>query len=46
MKALDKNKTWELVEVPVGKNLVECKWVYVVKHRADDSIETQDKVGS
>lgn len=39
MEALEKNKTWELVRLPVGKKVVGCKWVYIVKYRADESIE-------
>ncbi|RVW23388.1 Retrovirus-related Pol polyprotein from transposon TNT 1-94 [Vitis vinifera] len=39
MKALEKNKTWELVKLPAGKKPEGCKWVYTVKYRADGSIE-------
>ncbi|GMP35916.1 hypothetical protein CsSME_00008192 [Camellia sinensis var. sinensis] len=39
MKALRKNGTWELTELPTGKRPVGCKWVYTVKHKADGSIE-------
>lgn len=28
MESLQKNKTWELVELPKGKNAVRCKWVF------------------
>ena len=34
-----KNKTWELVKLPRGKKLVECRWVFTVKYRSDGSIE-------
>lgn len=30
MKALYKNKTWDLVKLPSGKKVVECKWVYLI----------------
>ena len=33
--ALEKNKTWDLVELPLGKKLVGCKWDFTVKHKAD-----------
>ena len=28
MGALEKNKTWEIVERPKGKNIVDCKWIF------------------
>lgn len=39
VKALQKNNTWELVELPRGHKAVGCKWVFTVKHKADGSIE-------
>ena len=39
MKALHKNSTWELVELPRGHKTVGCKWVFTIKHKADGSIE-------
>ena len=39
MKSLQKNETWELVDRPPEKKLVECRWVYTVKHKADGTIE-------
>ena len=32
MEALQKNCTWELVDLPKGKRPVGCKWVFTVKH--------------
>ena len=37
--ALLENKTWRLVPNSEGKNLIDCKWVYKVKRRADGSID-------
>ena len=27
-ESLQDNKTWELVPLPLGRKLVQCKWVY------------------
>ena len=34
--SLQKN-TWELVDLPLGRKLVQCKWVYKTKFDADGS---------
>lgn len=34
MKVLEKNGTWELVNLPAGKQLIGCKWVYTIKYKA------------
>ena len=39
MDALEKNGTWELVDLPKGKKPVGCKWVFAVKLKADGSLE-------
>lgn len=31
ISALNRNKTWELVQTPPERNLVDCKWVFKVK---------------
>ena len=28
MQSLQKNETWELAQLPKGKKVVGCKWVY------------------
>ena len=35
--SLQKSNTWELVDLPLGKKLVQCKWVYKTKFSADGS---------
>ena len=37
--ALMKNKTWQLVPEQRGKNVIDCKWVYRIKKKADGSID-------
>ncbi|KAI9162582.1 hypothetical protein LWI28_028704 [Acer negundo] len=39
VRALEKNGTWEMSELPKGKNPVGCKWIFTVKHKADGSVE-------
>ena len=31
MNSLQKNTTWELVSLPPGRKLVQCKWVFQTK---------------
>ena len=39
MKALEKNKTWEMSALPSGKRTVGYKWIFTVKHKANGSVE-------
>ena len=39
MEELEKNKTWEFVDLPEEKSLMGCKWVFTVKYKADGSLE-------
>lgn len=39
MDALEKNRTWEIVDKPKEKNLVGCKWVFTLKIKVDGSLE-------
>ena len=41
MSALEKNETWEIVDLPPGKKTVgsKCKWVYTVKFQPSGEIE-------
>lgn len=38
IKALEKNGTWELTDLPSGKHQVRCKWVFTTKYNPDGSI--------
>ena len=35
--SLQKSNTWELADVPPGRKLVQCKWVYKTKFSDDGS---------
>jgi histone deacetylase 1/2 len=37
--ALINNKTWHLVPASVAKNVVDCKWIYKIKRRADGTVD-------
>lgn len=37
--ALIENKTWHLVPPQKGRNVIDCKWVYKVKRKADGSLD-------
>jgi histone deacetylase 1/2 len=37
--ALMKNKTWHLVPGRRGTNVIDCRWVYRIKRRADGSVD-------
>ena len=39
MRALEKNKTWEIVEISKGNNIVDFKWIFTLKYKADGSLE-------
>lgn len=38
VNALDNNGTWDLESISVGKKIVGCKWVFVIKVNPDRSI--------
>ena len=35
MLALQKNNTWEVMKLPIGKKTVGCRWVFTVKYKVD-----------
>lgn len=39
MRALEKNRTWDVVQKPKEKEPVGCKWVFTIKYKANGSIE-------
>eukprot|EP00253_Pinus_taeda_P006096 PITA_06096 len=39
MNAIERKKTWDLVELPIGKEVIGVKWVYKTKSNAEGKIE-------
>ena len=39
IRSIENNATWDLVDKPIGKNVVGTKWIYKVKYHADGTIE-------
>jgi hypothetical protein len=38
LEAIERNNTWELVELPAHTKAIEVKWVFKLKHNVDGSI--------
>lgn len=39
LRSLEKNHTWDLVDLPAGKRVISSKWVFKIKHKADGSVD-------
>ncbi|KAJ0459040.1 putative RNA-directed DNA polymerase [Helianthus annuus] len=39
MEALLRNNTWEIVDLPVGRKPIGCKWIYKIKYKANGEVE-------
>ena len=39
VRALEENGTWTLEELPVGKRVIDSKWVYKIKYKPNTKIE-------
>ena len=39
ISSLNSHQTWDLVDLPDGRNLVGCKWVYKTKYKANGQID-------
>ena len=39
LDALHKTGTWDLVDLPLGKSAIGCKWIYKIKTRSDGTVD-------
>lgn len=39
MEALKENRTWDIVTLPKGQKPVGCKWIFIVKHNVNETID-------
>ena len=39
IQALEKNDTWVLTDLSPDKKTIGCKWIFIIKHKVDGSIE-------
>ena len=39
IRALEKNGTWELIELLEGKSPVKSKWIFTIKYKANGSVD-------
>jgi Reverse transcriptase (RNA-dependent DNA polymerase) len=39
LDVLERNETWEIIQLSKGKKVVWCKWVYKLKYNSDGTIE-------
>ncbi|RVW82418.1 Retrovirus-related Pol polyprotein from transposon TNT 1-94 [Vitis vinifera] len=39
VRALEKNSTWEITDLPRGKKPVGCKWIFTIKYKADGNVD-------
>ena len=40
LDALHKTRTWDLVDLPSRKSAIDCKWVYKIKTRSNDTVDS------
>ena len=39
IQALENNGTWNITDLPSGKKVLGCKWVYKIKYRSNGTVE-------
>lgn len=45
VEALKRNNTWELVELPSGKKVIDNRWVFKIKHETSNENQNDTKPG-
>ena len=43
IECIEKNQTWELVDVPTDKDVITVKWIYKTKQDADGNVQKHKK---
>jgi len=36
---LELNQTWDNVLLPKNKTVIDCKWVFIIKYKTDETVE-------
>ncbi|GKF86692.1 putative RNA-directed DNA polymerase, partial [Tanacetum coccineum] len=39
IEALNRNHTWDITDLPLGRKPIGCKWVYKIKYKSNGEIE-------
>lgn len=39
LNALERNNTWQIVQLPAGQSVVTCKWLFKLKFNSDGTLE-------
>ena len=39
IQALEVNNTWIIVDLPIGKNTINSKWIYKIKYLANAEVK-------
>ncbi|GJQ94899.1 hypothetical protein Tco_0006038 [Tanacetum coccineum] len=43
METLNRNQTLEIIELPKGRRPIGCKWIYKIRYKSNEEIESQKK---
>jgi len=37
--ALEANNTWSITTLPLGKKVIDCRWMYKIKRKSNGSLQ-------